>query len=407
MGASECRNCGASLHVTFADLGAQPLSNSYVARERAKAPEPFYPLHAFVCERCFLVQLEAFESPENIFGDYAYFSSYSDTWLAHSEALARDAAINLGLGPESLVIEAASNDGYLLQYFERRGIPVLGIEPAHNVAAAARERGIPTVSVFLGRETAVEIVREHNQADLVIANNVIAHVPDLHDFVEGLSVLLAPGKALSIEFPHLMQLIEQVQFDTIYHEHFSYFSLHSMELVLRAHGLEVYDVDEIPTHGGSLRVWASNVPIAASKRLQVLRDKEKRFGITDLATYASFAEKVKQRKRDLLRFLMDSAEKGLEIAGYGAPAKGNTLLNYCGVREDLLAYTVDRNPVKQNTLLPGSRIPVYAPERYRETRPDYILILPWNIRDEIVAQTSYVRDWGAKYVVAIPHLEVF
>lgn len=407
LNARECRNCGAPLRVTFADLGAQPLSNSYVVRERANAPESFYPLHAFVCEQCFLVQLEAFESPESIFGDYAYFSSYSDTWLAHSESFARETANKLCLGPENLVMEAASNDGYLLQYFRQQGIRVLGVEPARNVAAVARERNIPTVSAFLGKQTATEIVSDYGRADLVIANNVIAHVPDLHDFVEGLSMLLAQGKALSIEFPHIARLIENAQFDTIYHEHFSYFSLYSMELVLGAHGLAVYDVEELRTHGGSLRVWASHAPRSTTSRLLELREREKRFGIANIDTYVSFAKKVKQRKRDLLRFLMDTAEAGNQVAGYGAPAKGNTLLNYCGIRKDLLCYTVDRNPVKQNTLLPGSRIPVYAPDRYRETRPDYILILPWNIRDEIVAQTSYVREWGAKYVIAIPHLEVF
>lgn len=403
-----CRSCGAPLETTVADLGISPLANSYVAPERAHRAEPFYPLHAFVCGVCFLVQLEAFETAENIFSDYAYFSSYSDSWLEHARTYANAATERLRLNNESLVVEAASNDGYLLQYFAQRGVRVLGVEPAKNVAAVAIERGIPTESVFLGDETGQTLAQRNGRADLVIANNVIAHVPDVHDFFNGLAALLAPAGTLTVEFPHLVKLLELVQFDTIYHEHFSYYSLFALEYLLAAHGLAAYDVERLKTHGGSLRVWIAHRAAAREETaaLRELRDEERAFGIDRLDVYRAFSPKVAARKRDVLRFLLDASENGKQVVGYGAPAKGNTLLNYCGVRTDLMRYTVDRNPLKQNTLLPGSRIPVFEPERYRATKPDYIFILPWNIKDEIVEQMSFVREWGGRFVVSMPTLEI-
>jgi SAM-dependent methyltransferase len=404
-----CRNCGFSLRVTFADLGVSPLSNSYVPRDRAREMEPFYPLHAFVCERCLLVQVEAFETPDRIFSNYAYFSSYSDSWLDHSCRYVDRALQRLGLGSTSLVVEAASNDGYLLRFFLERGVKVLGIEPAANVAAVARERAIPTEIVFLGRDSGQALRDMHGVAELVVANNVIAHVPDLHDFIAGLEVLMAPAGTLTVEIPHIQNLIESVQFDTIYHEHFSYYSLHSMERVLAAHGLRIWDVEKIPTHGGSLRFWIvrDGDSRLVESRVQQLRDEERQRGLTTLPIYQGFQKKVAERKREILRFFIEAAEGGRTVAGYGAPAKGNTLLNYCGIRGDMMPFTVDRNPEKQGTLLPGTRIPVLAPEVYRERKPDYVMILPWNIRDEVVSQTAYIREWGGRFVVAMPELEVF
>lgn len=407
--APSCRNCGEDLVETFVDLGMSPLSNAYVAPQRARAMEPFYPLHAFVCGACFLVQVEAFETPERIFGDYAYFSSYSDSWLEHSRRFAERAAVRLGLRGDDLVAEAASNDGYLLQYFQEQGRRVLGIEPARNVAAVASEKGIETVSVFLGRESGARLRSKYGPAALVIANNVIAHVPDLHDFVGGLAALIGEGGTLTIEFPHLLTLMRDVEFDTIYHEHFSYYSLRSMANVLERHALRVWDVEELPTHGGSLRVWVIRQDDDRREEpgVALLRAKEAAAGLGSLERYRAFATLVAKRKRDVLRFFIEAREAGKRIAGYGAPAKGNTLLNYCGIQSDMLEYTVDRNPAKQGVLLPGSRIPVYAVERLRETKPDYVFILPWNIRDEVVEQTAFVRAWGAKYVVAMPELRVF
>ena len=404
-----CRNCGANLVTTFVDLGMSPLSNSYVPLDRADAMEPFYPLHAFVCDACLLVQVEAFETPEQIFGNYAYFSSYSDSWLEHSRAYATSAIDRLKLHQGDLVAEAASNDGYLLQYFQHAGLRVLGIEPARNVAGVAIQKGIPTESVFLGAQTGATVAQRYGAAKLVVANNVIAHVPDLHDFVSGLRSLLAHDGTLSIEFPHLLHLIESVQFDTIYHEHFSYYSLLSMEDVLARHGLRVWDVEELPTHGGSLRVWAvtSDDERPPEARVEAMRQKERERGLASIETYAAFSASVVQRKRDVLTFLIQAAEQGKTVAGYGAPAKGNTLLNYCGIRSDMIAYTVDRNPAKQHVLLPGSHIPVYAPEHISRTKPDYVFILPWNIRDEVVEQTSWIREWGGRYVVAMPGVEIF
>lgn len=403
-----CRSCGAPLETTVVDLGVSPLANSYVSATQTHRAEPFYPLHALVCGVCFLVQVEAFESAENIFSDYAYFSSYSDSWLEHSRAYAGRASERLRLDENAFVVEAASNDGYLLQYFKGRGIRVLGVEPAKNVAQTAIARGIPTESVFLGVGTAEALAQREGRADLVIANNVIAHVPDVHDFFGGLKALLAPHGTLTVEFPHLVKLLELVQFDTIYHEHFSYYSLFALEHLLSKLGLQAYDVDTLPTHGGSLRVWIGHRDAGRepSESLRALRGEERAFGIDRLDVYRAFAPRVAARKREVLRFLIDAAESGKQVAGYGAPAKGNTLLNYCGVRTDLIAYTVDRNPHKQNTLLPGTRIPVFEPERYRATKPDYVFILPWNIKDEIVEQMAFVREWGGRFVVSMPTLQI-
>jgi 2-polyprenyl-3-methyl-5-hydroxy-6-metoxy-1,4-benzoquinol methylase len=397
--------------VSFADLGLTPLANSYVPAEAWARMEPFYPLHAFVCTECWLVQLDVFEAAENIFDDeYAYFSSYSDSWLAHAERYARGMTERLQLDATSLVVEIASNDGYLLQYFKAAGIPVLGVDPTRNTAAVAMAKGIPTRVEFFGSATAAAMVQEGQQADLLVGNNVLAHVPDLNDFVGGLKVLLKPHGVITMEFPHLQNLVEQCQFDTIYHEHFSYLSFSTVERVFRRHGLALFDVEELPTHGGSLRIFAchrgAEADRRASARVDELRSRERRLGYEDVALYRSFSERVKETKRSLLELLIDAKRAGKSIAGYGAPAKGNTLLNYCGVRTDMVDYTVDRSPHKQGRLLPGTRIPVFAPERIAETRPDYVLILPWNLKDEIVGQLAHVREWGGRFIVPIPTAQV-
>lgn len=403
-----CRFCSAPLSATFADLGMSPLSNAYLRPDGLEKAEAFYPLHARVCGSCKLVQLPQFETPANIFGDYAYFSSYSSSWLKHCEAYAAAAAPRLGLGPGSLVVEIASNDGYLLQYFKGRGIPVLGVEPAANVAKVAEEKGIPSLVRFFGVETAKAMAAQGRSADLLIGNNVLAHVPDINDFVEGMRVVLKPGGTVTMEFPHLLRLMEGNQFDTIYHEHFSYLSLLAVERIFAAHGLAIHDVDELPTHGGSLRVWARHAGAAPGPSSAVLkvRADEAAARLDRMEPYAAFGEKVKAAKRGLLRFLIETKEQGKAVAGYGAPAKGNTLLNYCGVRADLLDYTVDLSPHKQGHFLPGTRIPIFAPEKILETRPDYVLILPWNIREEVMEQMRAVRSWGGKFVVPIPEVRV-
>ncbi len=403
-----CRGCGAEVRESLVDLGVQPLSNAYVPRAAADAPEPFYPLHPMVCERCFFVQLGVFASPQSIFGDYAYFSSYSTSWLAHCAAHAARSIERLGLGEHSLVVEVASNDGYLLRSFVERGIPVLGVEPAANVAEEARRNGVRTRTAFFGAGEAERIAAEHGRADLMLANNVLAHVPDIHDFVEGFRRLLAPGGVAAFEFPHLLPLLAETQFDTIYHEHFSYLSLLALEPVLAAHALAVVDAERISTHGGSLRLWVAHAggPPAAASAVGELRDAERAGGLHDLATYRAFAPRVRAVKRELLRFLIDAAERGRRVAAYGAAAKGNTLLNYCGVRNDLVEFVVDRNPHKQGHLLPGSRIPVEPVETLLAQRPDYVLVLPWNLAAEIVDQMSAVREWGGRFVTAIPHLRV-
>jgi SAM-dependent methyltransferase len=407
-----CRFCGASLSHVFVDLGVSPLANSYLAAADLAKPERFYPLCVYVCARCFLVQLPEAERPEEIFSDYAYFSSVSESWLAHARDYAHAMIDRFGLGPERRVVEIASNDGYLLRWFKERDIPVLGIEPAANVAQAAANAGIETLVEFFGEALARRLAVSGRRADLLVGNNVLAHVPDLNDFVAGLAVLLAPHGVLTLEFPHLLRLMEETQFDTIYHEHYSYFSLTTAEKVFAAHGLTLFDVEEIPTHGGSLRVYARQVsaPADAGKpvgeRVGELRAREARAGLAGLAAYRDFGERVSRVKRRLLRFLIDAKDDGKSVVGYGAPAKGNTLLNYCGVRSDLLAYTVDLSPHKQGKFLPGTRIPILAPKELAATRPDYVLILPWNLRDEIVAQRGEVRGWGGRFVVPIPEVEI-
>lgn len=387
-----------------------PLANSYIKLEKAKAMEPFYPLHVYVCERCLLVQLEEFESPQHIFSDYAYFSSFSDAWLKHASQYVDQMIERFGFGSKSQIVEIASNDGYLLQYFQERGVPVLGVEPATNVAEVARAKGIPTRDVFFDADTARTLKQEGYAADLLLGNNVLAHVPDLLSFVAGMKILLKPDGVITLEFPHLMQQIRHRQFDTIYHEHFSYLSLLVVENVFERSGLAVFDVEELWTHGGSLRVYGKHredTTKRESDRVGQLRAAEEAAGLAQVDTYTRFAEQVKDVKCDLLEFLVRARREGKRVAGYGAPAKGNTLLNYCGVGPELIPYTVDRSPHKQNTLLPGSRIPVYSTERILTDKPDYVLILPWNLREEIAAQMASIRDWGGRFVVPIPSIEVF
>jgi SAM-dependent methyltransferase len=407
--ARACRFCNAPLARSFADLGMSPLANSYVPAERASAMEPYFPLHAWVCERCWLVQLEAFETSENIFGDYAYFSSYSSSWLEHAKRYTRQVSHRFGLGAQSLVVEIASNDGYLLQYFMEQGIPVLGVEPAANVAETAVAKGIPTEVRFFGVQTATALAAAGRQPDLLLGNNVLAHVPDLNDFVAGMKILLKPGGVITMEFPHLRRLVEQCQFDTIYHEHISYFSFCSVQRVFAHHGITLFDVEELPTHGGSLRIYGRHTEDESkpvSDRVLELRHREQKQGYEGIDLYDRFAETVRETKRALLTFLVDAKRAGKQIVAYGAPAKGNTLLNYCGVGTDFIDYTVDLSPHKQGHLLPGTRIPVHAPDRIRETRPDYVLILPWNLKDEIVDQMADVADWGGRFVVPIPRVHV-
>jgi SAM-dependent methyltransferase len=404
---SPCRFCGAPLEHVFADLGMSPLANSYVTPERANAMEPFFPLRALVCGSCFLVQLEEFETPEAIFSDYAYFSSYSTSWLEHARRYTEAMIERFGLGGSSHVVELASNDGYLLQYFVQRGVPVLGVEPAANVAEAAVAKGVPTEVAFFGVQTA-ERLAATRRADLIAANNVLAHVPDLNDFVAGMKALLAPGGTITVEFPHLMRLIDANQWDTIYHEHFSYFSFLTVSRVFAAHGLRLFDVEELPTHGGSLRIFGCHAddPRPEEERARALAGRERAAGYETLETYTSFGERVVRDKREILRVLLELKASGARIAGYGAPAKGNTLLNYCGIRRDFLDYTVDRNPHKQGHLLPGTHIPIRSPEALREDRPDIVLILPWNLREEIMEQLAEIREWGGRFAVRAPDLQV-
>jgi SAM-dependent methyltransferase len=406
-----CRFCEAPLVNTFVDLGTSPLCQKHVEPEALSTSEPFYPLHAYVCDRCFLVQLDEFVSPEVIFGDgaYAYFSSYSESWLQHVKDYADVVTERFALGSRSHVVELASNDGYLLQWFVKKGIPVLGVEPAANTAKVAGERGIPTVVRFFGAETARALAAQGKHADLLLGNNVLAHVPNLNDFVGGMKILLKPSGVITMEFPHLQRLMEENQFDTIYHEHFSYFSFVTVERVFAAHGLTLFDVEELPTHGGSLRIFARHTsdttkPVGA--RVDALRARERALGYEDLAIYADFGERVRETKRKLLTFLIDAKRTGKNVVGYGAPGKGNTLLNYCGIRTDFLDYTVDRSPHKQGRFLPGSRIPILHPNHISETKPDYVLILPWNLKEEITNQMAHVRSWGGRFVVPIPAVTV-
>jgi C-methyltransferase C-terminal domain/Putative zinc binding domain/Methyltransferase domain len=405
-----CRFCGAELRHTFVDLGMSPLCESYVEAGRINAMEAFYPLRVYVCERCFLVQLQEYVTPEDIFTEYAYFSSYSDSWLAHCRDYVDMISDRLKLSSDSLAVELASNDGYLLQWFVEKGIPVLGIEPAHNVAKVAEDKGIPTVTEFFGAELASKLVGEGTMADLIIGNNVLAQVPDLNSFVAGMTTLLRPDGVVTVEFPHLQQLVEQNQFDTIYHEHFSYFSLVSTERIFAAHGLRVFDVDELWTHGGSLRIYAchtANERIGETAALAGLRARELEARYADIATYTVFEERARETKRKLLEYLIEAKGAGKTVVGYGAPGKGNTLLNYCGIRTDFLDFTVDRNPYKQGRYLPGTHIPIHPPEKIAEVEPDVILILPWNFKDEIIEQLAYARAWGAEFVVPIPEVTVY
>jgi SAM-dependent methyltransferase len=405
-----CRFCGSGLEHTFVDLGASPLAQSFLNGEQLNQMEPFYPLRVYVCGNCFLVQLQEFVAPENIFSDYLYFASYSDSWLAHAKRYTDQMVQRFPIDANSLVVEIASNDGYLLQYFVEKRIPVLGIEPAANVASVAIKNGIPSLVKFFDIETAHELAAEGKQADLLLGNNVLAHVPDIKDFLAGMKRLLKPCGVITMEFPHLMRLVEENQFDTIYHEHFSYFSFLTVEKIFTSHGLTLFDVEELPTHGGSLRIYArhtsdSSKPIGP--RVTELLSREESAGYTRLETYSRFAEQVKETKRKLLEFLIQAKRSGKKIVGYGAPAKGNTLLNYCAIRTDFLEYTVDRNPHKQGKFLPGTRIPIYSPDQIRQTRPDYLLILPWNLKDEIIQQNAYIRDWGGQFVVPIPEVTVY
>ncbi len=407
---SGCLFCKRPLQHTFVDLGMSPLCESYVSREQLNQMEPFYPLHVYVCDRCWLVQLQEYVSPAEIFTEYAYFSSYSDSWVQHAKNYTEMIVQRLGLGKQSFVVELASNDGYLLQHFVAKGIPVLGVEPAANVAKAAEAKNVPTLVKFFGEKTAREMVADGKGADLIAGNNVLAQVPDINDFVKGIQILLKPRGVVTIEFPHLMRLIEENQFDTIYHEHFSYFSLIAAEQIFAAHGLTLFDVEELTTHGGSLRIFGrhkedDSKPV--SRRFLDLKGKEIAAGYNRLETYSVFTEKVKETKRKLLAFLIEVKRKGKTVAGYGAPGKGNTLLNYCGIRTDFIDYTVDRNTYKQGKFLPGTHIPIFAPDKIRETKPDYVLILPWNFKDEIMQQMADIRKWGGQFVVPIPEVRIF
>jgi hypothetical protein len=403
-----CRLCGAELTHTFVDLGMSPLCESYLPAERLDDPETFYPLHVRLCGDCLLVQLPAYVPGEDIFSDYAYFSSYSDSWVAHAKRYAGEMTARLGLNADSLVTEVASNDGYLLQHFHATGIPVLGIEPAANVAKAAQAKGVRTVVHFLGPETGEAIAAEYGRADLVAGNNVFAHVPDIRGFVAGLRALVKDTGLVTLEFPHLLRLIERRQYDTIYHEHYSYLSLLTASRALATAGLRVVDVDELGTHGGSLRVHARPAESAGepTERVKAVLAAEEASGLHTVTGHEGFAGAVLKIKSDLLSFLLAAKAEGKTVAGYGAPGKGNTLLNHCGIRSDLLAYTVDRSPHKQGMFLPGTHIPIYAPERIAETKPDYVLVLPWNLREEISEQLSYVRAWDGRLVFPIPALEV-
>jgi hypothetical protein len=404
-----CRFCKTPLRDSFVDLGMSPLCESYVPAEAVNHMEPFYPLHVWVCRSCLLVQLEEYVSAEHIFTEYAYFSSYSTAWLKHAEDYVAMITERLGLGPRSHVVELASNDGYLLQYFVKRGVPALGIEPAVNVAKVAVERGVETLVKFFGKELGQSLAAEGRQADLILGNNVLAQVPDLNSFVAGIRALLKPTGTVTLEFPHLQRLYEENQFDTIYHEHFSYFSLVAVEKIMAAHDLSIFDVEELWTHGGSLRIYArpaSDATRPVSARVVDLRRREEAAGYLDIAHYVRFEEQVRETKRKLLETLTGLKRKGKRIAGYGAPGKGNTLLNYCGIRGDFLDFTVDRNPYKQGKFLPGTHIPIFAPAKIDEVRPDYVFILPWNFKDEIMTQLAHIRSWGGQFIIPIPEATV-
>jgi C-methyltransferase C-terminal domain/Putative zinc binding domain/Methyltransferase domain len=403
--APACRFCGAPLDLTVVDLGMSPLCESFLAPHQIGQMEPFYPLHAFACERCFLVQLEAFVPADEIFTEYAYFSAYSTSWVEHARRYVEMIRERLDLGSDDLVVELASNDGYLLQHFVGTGVRILGIDPAANVAAAAEERGVPTLVAFFGQEAARRLVEDGMRASLIVGNNVLAQVPDLNDFVGGVKTLLRDEGTATFEFPHLLRLLEGLQYDTIYHEHFSYFSLASIVEILEAHALEVFDVEELPTHGGSLRVYAQHEggPRTIEPVVATMVASEAEVGLRSRERYHRFADDVKGSRWTLLDMLIRLRREGAQVVGYGAPGKGNTLLNYCGIRTDLLEYTVDRNPYKHGLFTPGTHIPIYPPERIADTRPDYVLVLPWNLLPEISEQLAYVGDWGGRLIIPIPH----
>jgi len=404
-----CRGCGATLNFTLVDLGMSPLCESFVPAERFNQMEPFFPLHVYVCEQCYLAQLEEYVSPEEIFTEYAYFSSYADSWVQHAKDYTELMTQRFGLDAQSQVVELASNDGYLLQHFVAMNIPALGIEPAANVAAVAIEKGVPTLVEFFGRKFATELAEQGKKADLLLGNNVLAQVPDLNDFVGGMKILLKPDGVITMEFPHLLKLMQENQFDTIYHEHFSYFSILATEKLFASHGLTLFDVEEIPTHGGSLRIYARHsdaADISASDRLEKVRTDEANAGLDEMSSYSDFSDQVIETKRKILTFLIEARRAGKTIAGYGAPGKGNTLLNYCGIRTDFIDYTVDRNPYKHGRFLPGTRIPIFDTTKIAETKPDYVFILPWNFKDEIMEQLAYIREWGGQFVIPIPELTI-
>ena len=405
----DCRFCGTRIEYSFVDLGLSPLCEEFTPASRLNHMEAFYPLHAVVCSKCLLVQLDEYVTPDDIYTEYAYFSSYSDSWLKHAKKYSEYVSERFGIDTDSLVIELASNDGYLLRNFVENDVPVLGIEPAANVAKVAVENGIRTEVKFFGCETAEYVKEKYGQPDLLLGNNVLAHVPDLNDFVGGMKILLKPGGLITMEFPHLMRLMDENQYDTIYHEHFSYFSFLTVCEVFKAHGMTIFDVQELKSHGGSLRIFAKHSDDADKEitdAVTTLQQTERERGFDKLETYGDFAEKVKKTKRDLLNFLIEAREAGKTVAGYGAPGKGNTLLNYCGIREDFLDYTVDRSTYKHGKFTPGTRIPIFPPEKIAETKPDYLLILPWNLLDEIVEQTQYIREWGGKWVAPIPNVRI-
>ena len=404
-----CRFCSAPLKHTFCDLGMSPLSNAFVKPDAIDQMEIFYPLHAYVCGSCYLVQLEQFASPQDIFDDYAYFSSYSQSWLRHCETYVHQMISQFRLGGSHKVIEIASNDGYLLKYFKQAGVPVLGIEPADNVARVAQQAGVNTLIKFFGVKTATELANGGTRADLLLGNNVLAHVPDINDFVAGMKILLSADGVITMEFPHLLRMMESNQFDTIYHEHFSYLSFQTVKKIFAHHGLAMFDVEELPTHGGSIRIYAQHANTgnkSVSPRVATIEKNEADYGLDMIKTYTGFADKVCQTKRALLEFLIKAKQEGKKVVGYGAAAKGNTLLNYCGIRQDFLDYVVDKSPHKQGLFLPGTRLPVYSPEKIDETKPDFILILPWNLKVEVLEQMSHAREWGAKFVIPIPSVLV-
>ena len=408
MECKHCRFCNSLLSKTFLNLGTSPLSNSYLNSEQLTLKESFFPLHAFVCEKCFLVQLEEFQTPKDIFSNYVYFSSYSTTWLEHAKDYVKMMISRFKINIENNVIEIASNDGYLLQFFQEKNIPVLGIEPAKNVAKIAKKKGIPTMNKFFGEKTAIELFESKKKADILIGNNVLAHVPNLNDFIKGLKILLNSGGVITLEFPHILQLIQYNQFDTIYHEHFSYFSFITIQKILAFHKLNIFDVEELSTHGGSLRIFVchDDEEFLISNNVELLIQKEQKFGLDKIETYVNFQQNINHLKNSLHKFFVSTKKENKTIVGFGAPAKGNTLLNFCKIGTNFLDYVVDNNPHKQGLFLPGTHIPIFSPQKIYETKPDYLIILPWNLKNEIIEQTNFIKKWGGKHVLLIPEIEI-